>query len=437
MSDRPASERLSFAMMLVAIFAAGIGYGIFAKQKGVFPVPQINAGLNALKALRDASRRQWYVGLPPAAPVTGLTGTPQPGLVMMVGVTEGPANFVHVLDRDGNIAHAWAPDWFRIWEDGGDFPAARRPKSRPGALLHGALVMDNGDLVVNYEHLSTLRLNACGDVVWKLDNLGHHSLFEAEDGTIWASAETYIAKGLTGHPAITAPYHGWTAQQIGPDGTILTTIDITQVLAQNDLLGLLHLSSINNENTAVRGDTLHLNDVEVFPSTATSALFSPGDLMLSLRNINTVLVIDPQTLDVKWRSTGEALRQHDPDFLPDGRILLFDNNNLTPNLTGGSSRIVVIDPISGDRTTVFQGTDALPFYTMIMGKQQALENGNILITSSLQGRAIEVTRDGAPVWTHDNRATDTFNALITEATVLPQSMDKAFFEARRAACGAQ
>jgi len=267
--------------------------------------------------------------------------------------------------------------------------------------------------------------------------LGHHSLFEAEDGTIWASAETYVAEGQTGHPQIAAPYHAWTAQQISPDGDILQTIDVTQVIAENDLSGLLHLASISNENTTVRGDTLHLNDVEVFPSSATSTLFSPGDVMLSLRNINTILVIDQATRAVKWRATGDFLRQHDPDFLPDGRILLFDNNNLSQGFGDGSSRIIVIDPVSGSKQVVFEGSDAVPFYTAIMGKQQALANGNLMVTSSLQGRAMEVSPAGQPVWAHDNRATDEFNALLTEATVLPEWMDKDFFEARRSNCAGQ
>lgn len=437
MSDSQGSERLPFAMMLAAIFAAGVGYGIFAKQKGIFPVPQINAGLSALKAVRDETRRQWYVGLPPAAPVTNLQGEPQPGLVMLVGVGEGPMNFVRVIDRDGEAVQDWSPDWFDIWPEGGDFPDYRRPKSEPGALLHGALAMENGDLIVNFEHLSTVRLNACGGVVWKLDNLGHHSLFRADDGTIWASSETYIPKGKTGYPRISAPYHDWAAQQISPDGQILRTISVTEVLRRNGLDGLLHLSSIRNEDTTVQGDTLHLNDVEVFPSSGKSPLFAPGDLMLSLRNISTLLVVDPKTLKVKWRTTGDFLRQHDPDFLPDGRIMLFDNNNLSPDFEGGASRILVLDPVTGTRETVFEGHGDLAFYSAIMGKQQQLSNGNVLVTSSLQGRAIEVDPSGAPVWVHDNRVTDEFNAVMTEATVLPQTMDKAFFKARRAACAGQ
>jgi hypothetical protein len=30
---------------------------------------------------------------------------------------------------------------------------------------------------------------------------------------------------------------------------------------------------------------------------------------------------------VKWSQTGPWLRQHDPDFLSDGRILVYDNRD--------------------------------------------------------------------------------------------------------------
>jgi len=434
MSQRPGSERFSFAMMLGAIFAAGVGYGIYAKQKGYFPVPQVNAGLNAVKALRAETQRKWFVGLPARAPEVETSGQPSPGNVMLVGVEEGPRNMVRVIDRGGAVLHHWTPDWFSIWGAEGDIPASRRPKSQPGAILHGALLMDNGDLVVNFEHLSTVRLNACGDVVWKHDNLGHHSLFEAEDGTIWTSAERYLTSGATDHAKIATPYHAWTAQQIAPDGTILQTIDVTEVLARNDLSGLMHLASINNLDTTVRGDTLHLNDVEIFPASAKSDLFAPGDLMLSLRNINTIMVIDPATLAIKWRETGGFLRQHDPDFRSDGSILLFDNNNLSTEHGDGSSRILRIVPETGEKQVLFEGTTDTPFYTAIMGKQQSLDGGGIMVTSSLEGRAIEIDAAGQPVWSYNNQATPEFNALLTEATVLPQWADKAFFEARRAAC---
>lgn len=54
-----------------------------------------------------------------------------------------------------------------------------------------------------------------------------------------------------------------------------------------------------------------------------------------------------------------------------------------------------------------------------MGKQQPLENGNILIAEADGGRAFEVTRDGEVVWEFINRWSEDQVAVITEAQRLP------------------
>jgi hypothetical protein len=47
----------------------------------------------------------------------------------------------------------------------------------------------------------------------------------------------------------------------------------------------------------------------------------------SFRNINLIIVFDPDSGVVKWSQTGPWLRQHDPDFLSDGRLLIYDNRD--------------------------------------------------------------------------------------------------------------
>jgi hypothetical protein len=48
-------------------------------------------------------------------------------------------------------------------------------------------------------------------------------------------------------------------------------------------------------------------------------MFRAGAVLLSLRNLNTLLVADQRTWRVKWAMTGPFLGQHDPDFLPNER----------------------------------------------------------------------------------------------------------------------
>jgi hypothetical protein len=199
------------------------------------------------------------------------------------------------------------------------------------------------------------------------------------------------------------------------------------------------MSSQNNTTPIVSDDTLHLNDVETFPSTFQSTVFEPGDLMISLRNINGLAVFDPDTLQIKFISAGRFTRQHDPDFMEGDRISVFDNRNFTmdSDILGEppASRVVEIDVLTGEATPALDATNAEEsFFTAIMGVHQRLNGGNILVTPSGEGRVLEFTADGRLAWRYENRIEEQRNGRITMATVLPETMDEAFFNKARASC---
>ena len=152
--------------------------------------------------------------------------------------------------------------------------------------------------------------------------------------------------------------------------------------------------------------------------------------MVSLRNINTLLVFDPKSEKIKFYSVGRFLRQHDPDFMPGDKISVLDNRNLfsSDGSESLSSRILEIDVKDGSAKVVLQGKGANNFFTRIMGVHQRLENGNILLASSIEGRVIEYAPDGTIVWYYHNRFTNNQNARVFMAKLLPLHMDAEFFK---------
>ena len=82
--------------------------------------------------------------------------------------------------------------------------------------------------------------------------------------------------------------------------------------------------------------------------------------------------------------------QHDPELLPNGHILLFDNhgNYLSPE---GISRVIEIDPNTLGIVWQYAGTATRPLASDIRSEQQRLPNGNTLIVESDGGRLVEVT----------------------------------------------
>lgn len=314
---------------------------------------------------------------------TYLPAQVQPGLLLVALGAGNRDTRVQVITREGKVLNEWYVRWSDIWRnDEGRWPKIRRTNT--GMFLHGLEILPDASIVTNFEYLSTIRLDACNKLVWKLDNMGHHAVHRAADGTLWVTALDFLDKNPTGYPLHLAPFESYLLQQISEDGKIMRSIPIVDVLRKNDLNGLLYLSSVDTYTPAVIGDTMHLNDIETFPENWPSEMFAPGDILMSLRNINTVMVIDPKTLKVKWRTTGEMLRQHDADFMPGDHISVFDNNNFdsAPEAGPPASRIVEFDARTNTKKTVISGAGVEPFFTRTKGVHQRLSNGNILVAVS-------------------------------------------------------
>ena len=142
--------------------------------------------------------------------------------------------------------------------------------------------------------------------------------------------------------------------------------------------------------------------------------------------------LDLETERFSWAQKGPWLGQHDPDLLPNGNILLFDNfGHYGP---GGASRILEFDPVSLEIVWRYDGTDEQPFWTNVRGAQQRLPNGNTLITESESGRLVEVTASGEIVWEFVNPVTgrpspdgtDLVSIVCWGQRIDPTSLDPSF-----------
>jgi hypothetical protein len=103
--------------------------------------------------------------------------------------------------------------------------------------------------------------------------------------------------------------------------------------------------------------------------------------------------------------TGPFFGQHDPDFAPNGRIVMFDNriSGAKPQL--GYSKVIEVDPASRSVVWTYDGSDAEPLYSDIGGRVQPLPNDNLLVGEPQGGRVFELARDNnrsTIVWEYVN-----------------------------------
>lgn len=304
-----------------------------------------------------------------------------------------------LVDRHGEVLHRWRVD-----------PAAhftpaqfRRGIELRRQDLHGSHLFPNGDVLVNVEYAGTLRLDACGRVRWKLARGGHHSIHRAADGSFWIPVLSHPAPDTSrrypgGFPGLEGPIYHPGLMRVSAGGEVRRVIDLLEVLYDNGLADEL-------EKRFHPADPVHTNDVEPLPPALADAYprFEAGDLLVSLRDANLVLILDPDTRRVRWHASGPFRLQHDPDFLGDGRIGIFDNNwdgEEDPRTPADTSRIVALRPGSGTGAAdvLFPTARSEPFFTAHRGKWQRLANGNLLLAEADAGRVVEVAPDGRTVW---------------------------------------
>jgi Arylsulfotransferase (ASST) len=214
-------------------------------------------------------------------------------------------------------------------------------------------------------------------------------------------AQNYRPNGLPEFPALPPWYYEDVVLEVSPGGEIRREISVLKALAENR--GLFAIT-YSEGHTITTQDPLHLNNVEPLPAGMAAAfpMFRPGDLLVSLRNIDTIAVIDPATERVKWTMTGPFARQHDSDFLPNGHLMVYDNWGGPPAC--GGSRVLELDPATRSVVWQYDGCGTHPFFGETRGEQEVLSNGNALTFEPQGGRILEVTREAKPeiVWEYFN-----------------------------------
>jgi Arylsulfotransferase (ASST) len=346
----------------------------------------------------------------PGAGVTRLDrGRAQDGLTLVSSLFDHDVA-IRVMDLDGRSVRNWKIRFNDIWSEEERARLDTRPLQNWDVGIMGAALLPDASIVFTFNNGGLVRMDRCGRLIWKRAYLTHHSVTVADDGSLWIPgvAKTYKAGEKTFSPLIAGPFIEDSVLQLDQSGRILREVSVAQLLLRNGLEGVLLANGVTATTNAT-DDYTHLNKIDVLSRRLAPRfpMFSTGDVLISLRNLNLLVVFSPESLKVKWHRTGPWLRQHDAEFTADGLISVFDNrsDNADGRVLGGS-RIVTVDPGTGVVATVYAGSSAEPFYSGIEGEHVYVENGNILISEAEAGRLFEVDRKGQIVWEFINRYDD-------------------------------
>ncbi len=320
----------------------------------------------------------------------------QPGYVLYTLAADLSA---HLIDMDGRELHRWS-----LSRDDVMPQAASRVRTFFGLLksqIDEAYLFPNGDILLLYTQPAMgdwggplVKLDKNSRILWKTEVKAHHGLQVTSDRiyllteTFEPPSETPIVPSLAG-----MPYIDDKVSVLDADGKELSSHSILRAIANTKQMRLAEEVPFND-----RADPLHANSLQVLDEQTARSIpgAKPGNVLLSLKHLDMLVVMDLESETIVWALRGSWRAQHDAKILPNGNILLFDNQGgLT---THGKSRVLEIVPATGGIVWSFEGKNDDPLDSPIRGGEQRMANGHTLVNESTSGRILEVAPDGSVVW---------------------------------------
>ncbi len=286
-------------------------------------------------------------------------------------------NQAYLIDMAGDPVHRWqlergGTNRCRLTDDGHLFiceDSGDGPPISPG----------KGGMMREYDH--------DGNVVWQHHDPGqHHDARRLPNGnTVYIAWEVLdqatadrVKGGIPG-TELDGKIYGDVIREIDPAGRIVWEWRV----AEMDM-GKYPICPLCD-----RYEYAHAN---------TCSPLANGDVMVSFRVLNLLIIIDRQTGKIKWEHHDLKLgHQHDCHFIDNGNILVFANG-----FHGGAdqmfSRLYEINPQTQQIEWSFEGTPPSSFFSANISGAQRLWSGNTLICEGAKGCLFEVTPDGNIVW---------------------------------------
>ncbi len=276
-----------------------------------------------------------------------------------------------------------------------------RPFADARIFWERAQIFPNGDLIASYITIGDTpygygmaKMDKHSKLLWIYDSNTHHDFYiDHHDGNIYTLTQSFISDPLPGLEKLPYPMLADAVAILSPEGREIKKIPLLEAFQGTPFeLMLYHAGD---------WDQFHANSIEKLEPEMAAAfpMFKAGDILVSVRTMNALIVIDPDTGKVVWAREGAWKGQHAAHFLASGHILLFDNHGQVEQ--GESySRALEVNPSTGGIEWSYVGGPAQPFFSKIIGRVQRLPNGNTLITEGMKSRVFEIDTAGHVVWNY-------------------------------------
>jgi len=299
-----------------------------------------------------------------------------------------PARSIHLIDVEGKVVHEWHVET---------------------SLQSYCRLLPNGNLVYPTHDRSEIASGNCGlyeidpegNVVWSYRCRADHDFQILPNGNLIINTITESMCPALGPELKRNPY----IVEVTRDKDLVWEWRGEEHLRELEELlppgGCQHvLDRIHGEFAF---DWVHNNTLQIVPPNATyqkeiqsggPIRFKPGNIIISYRSLDVIMVIDRETGQIVWAwGPGVLDGQHKPHMLENGNILIFDNGTLR-----GKSRVIELNPLTEQIEWEYTGEPDHTFFSDCISGAQRLPNGNTLICDGVNSHLFEVTPEKEVVW---------------------------------------
>jgi hypothetical protein len=373
--SRGKTTRRDFAGMCIGAAAGGIAFR---------PVSQ----LRGAQSISNSTRSGVIDQNPIRRRGTGLRALDRarasPGLTLFSPLEAD--GIVYLIDLAGKVVHTWKMPY---------------PPGLYGYLTDGGTLFYNGKIPNDtflgkapFKGGAALEADWNGKVLWEVRHPNHH-----HDGRLLKNGNVLLLCATELPDDVAKKVQGGRPGteekgKIWADYLVEMTKDGRTVW---EWRSWEHLDPAKDVITAVqdeRSEWTHGNAVTELPD---------GNLLVSFRDISTIIKIDRRAGDIVWKLGAPPLSgQHAPTPLANGNILIFDNGPHRLDESFPFSRVIEVNPQTSEIVWRYEEGVRSNFFSPRISNAQRLPNGNTLINDGWFGRFFEVTSDGEVVWEYVN-----------------------------------
>ena len=400
MFDRELKRILGFLLCFLLFF-----YGALSVSLQIFPYQFLAPVLSAADILKKSADIDDYnqiirwpkeAKFPSGVHVSDRIKNPEEHYLLYSSTHD---TSVRLLNYSGEDLHSWTISFSDIWEDQKHIRHFSK-LSDEYFYIRDFHLYENGDMLLMVSAggvtpwgMGLVKIDKDSNLIWKYTGYPNNDFEVADDGKIYVIDHLIRENSTESFEIEVLPFLEDNILVLNEDGGFVKRISIIDAIDQSTYSDTLKQIPYSHQ-----GDPTHSNSVKVIKKDIRSIPWMRrGNLVISVRNINVMVVIDPVSEKLVYAAPLKARMQHDIDVLGNGNLLVFDNQgSLT---TGGYSRVFEFHPETQEIVWSYDPVGSeIEFESEFWGMQQRLDNGNTVIVNADSGQILEVNRNQEIVW---------------------------------------